>query len=245
VGWLEPLRAALDAAPAPVTFFFRDDDAGWDDARLKAMLAVIAARELACDLAVIPRALEPASAELLADVAGAWAGRLGLHQHGLAHVNHEPEGKKGEFGPARSPEEQRADLIDGRERLAELLPGLVQPVFTPPWNRATADTAAALAELGFGVLSRDASATPFGVPGLDEVPTSVDWSYARRKGVRLTFTELGALAADRAGDGGPVGVNLHHAVMDGGELELLGELCDLLAAHPSARSESLLDVSGS
>ena len=58
----------------------------------------------------------------------------------------------------------------------------------------------------------------------------MDWSFQRRKGERLTFDELGALAADRR-DGGPVGVNLHHAVMDGGELELLGELCDVLAAH--------------
>src|SRR3954449_1362264 len=94
VRWLEPLRAALDAAPAPVTFFFRDDDAGWDDVRLEAMLAVIGARELACDLAVIPRAVEPGSAEMLARATAAWGGRLGLHQHGLAHTDHEREGKK-------------------------------------------------------------------------------------------------------------------------------------------------------
>jgi hypothetical protein len=38
--WLAPLREALDAAPAPVTFFFRDDDAGWRDDRLEALLDV-------------------------------------------------------------------------------------------------------------------------------------------------------------------------------------------------------------
>jgi hypothetical protein len=140
---------------------------------------------------------------------------------------------------------QRADIAEGRERLAALLPGFVQPAFTPPWNRCTADTAAALAELGFAVLSRDASATPFDVPGLAEVATSVDWSYARRKGVRLTWPELGTLAAEVARAGGPVGVNLHHAVMDGDELALLGELCDLLATHPSARSQSLVALAGS
>lgn len=92
-GWLDPVRAALDAAPEPVAFFLRDDDAGWDDARLEAMLDVIGARGVACDLAVIPRALEPASAEMLAGRARAWEGGLGLHQHGLAHADHEPEGK--------------------------------------------------------------------------------------------------------------------------------------------------------
>ena len=39
--WLDPLRAALDDTPRPVDFFFRDDDAGWDDERLFAMLEVV------------------------------------------------------------------------------------------------------------------------------------------------------------------------------------------------------------
>jgi hypothetical protein len=38
--WLDPLRVALDEASGPVDFFVRDDDAGWDDERLFAMLAV-------------------------------------------------------------------------------------------------------------------------------------------------------------------------------------------------------------
>ena len=36
--WLAPVAAALDAAPAPVNVFFRDDDAGWDDGRLLELL---------------------------------------------------------------------------------------------------------------------------------------------------------------------------------------------------------------
>ena len=74
---------------------------------------------------------------------------VGLHQHGLAHVNHEREGRKCEFGPSRDAAAQRRDIADGRERLAALLGDRVDPIFTPPWNRCTADTGAVLAELGF------------------------------------------------------------------------------------------------
>ena len=116
---------------------------------------------------------------------------VGLHQHGLAHVNHEREGRKCEFGPARDAAAQRRDIADGRERLAALLGDRVDPIFTPPWNRCTADTGRVLAELGFAVLSREARAEPLGVPGLAELPVSVDY-------IRLLPEELGP--PDRRGD---------------------------------------------
>ena len=40
--WLDPLRRALDASPAPATFFFRDDDVGWSDDRLFSLLDLFA-----------------------------------------------------------------------------------------------------------------------------------------------------------------------------------------------------------
>ena len=232
--WLDPLRAALDEAPGPVDFFVRDDDGGWDDERLFAMLAVVDRHALAIDVAVIPQALTPSLAGSLIARGERSGGRLGLHQHGLAHRNHEPDGRKCEFGPARDRDAQRRDLTEGRQLLENLLPALIQPVFTPPWNRCTRVTAELLAELGFRVLSRHVSEPSLGVPDLAEMPVSVDWSYAKRDGRRLTFDELGELAAKRVRIGGAVGVNLHHAVMDDEELGLLDELCRLLAGHGAA-----------
>jgi hypothetical protein len=242
--WLDPLRAALDEAPAPVDFFLRDDDAGWDDERLFAMLAVVDRHALAIDLAVIPQALTPSLAESLIGRGERSVGRLGLHQHGLAHRSHEPDGRKCEFGPSRDREAQRRDLTEGQQLLEALLSGLIQPVFTPPWNRCTRVTAELLAELGFRVLSRHVSEPTLDVRDLAELPVSVDWSYAKRHGRRLTFDELGELAAERVRLGGVVGVNLHHAVMDDDELGLLDELCHLLAAHDAARCRPLLALAG-
>ena len=104
---------------------------------------------------------------------------VGLHQHGLAHVNHEREGRKHEFGPSRDAAAQRRDIEAGRERLADLLGDRVDPIFTPPWNRCTPETGRVLAELGFAVLSREARAEPLRVPGLAELPVTVDWVAAR------------------------------------------------------------------
>src|SRR5690348_11558928 len=123
--WLDPLARALDAAPSPVRFFFRDDDAGWDDGRLLALLDVFAARGVPADVAVIPEALSP---DLAAELR---ARPVGLHQHGFAHANHEAAGRKCEFGPSRPVAFQRADIAAGCARLADLLGDAVQPIFTP------------------------------------------------------------------------------------------------------------------
>jgi hypothetical protein len=242
MNWTTPLRSALDAADEPVTFFLRDDDAGWDDERLFALMKVVAAHGLPLDVAVIPAALSRRLAKALRQAHVNMEGRLGLHQHGFAHINHEPNGRKCEFGPARDGAAQLRDLQAGRELLDEHLAGCVQPVFTPPWNRCAELTAELLPRIGTQVLSRHVGGPDFGRSGLIELPVSVDWSYAKRGGRRLAPIELAGLAGQRVRTGEPVGINLHHAVMDAGELRRLDGLCELLARHPAARCRPLASV---
>ena len=230
--WLQPVADALDAAPSAVPVFFRDDDAGWGDERLLALLDAFAARGLPVDLAVIPAELEPGLARELRERP------VGLHQHGLAHVNHEHEGRKCEFGPARDASAQRHDIAEGRERLAALLGNRVDPIFTPPWNRCTGDTGRVLAELGFAALSREARAEPLRVPGLAELPVSVDY-------VRLSPDELGARIAAAIGSGSPVGLMFHHEVMGAGAMQRTGELLSLLVDHERAAVARMMDLVGS
>jgi hypothetical protein len=240
--WLDPLRAALDAAPAPVTCFFRDDDVGWRDDRLRRLLELFASLDLPLDLAVIPTALGPGMARELRELLRVANGRLGVHQHGFGHVNHEAVGqRKCEFGPGRPLAEQRRDIAAGREQLALMLGPAVEPIFTPPWNRCTDATGRCLAELGFEVLSREARAAPLRVPGLREVPVHVDW-FKRRNGARLPREEVSAIAADAVARGGPVGVMLHHAEMDESELRTAGRLLSLLAEHDRTRCVRLRAV---
>jgi Polysaccharide deacetylase len=226
VRWLDPVVAALDAAPAAVPVFFRDDDAGWRDDRLRELLDRVEAHGLPLDVAAIPQVLGRGMARELV--------RRGVpvHQHGLAHVNHEPEGRRYEFGPSRPAAVQRADIEAGRTLLRERLDGAVAPIFTPPWNRCTHDTGVCLAELGFAVLSRESRADPLGVPGLRELPVSLDWC-------RL---DPGAFARGFAAAAAPVGVMFHHAEMDDDDMDRADELLALVAGHDRAVARPMLDL---
>lgn len=226
--WLDPVTAALDAAPAPVDVFFRDDDAGWGTDRLLPLLDVFARVDLPLDLAVIPTALDDVlAAELLYRAS---AHPLYLHQHGYAHRNHEPNGRKYEFGPHRSATQQHSDIEAGAARLEELLGDATEPIFTPPWNRCTADTGRALVDLGFLVLSRESRAEPLGIDRLDEVPINVDWVKA----------DAVARLARAIRARGRTGVMFHHAEMDAGELARADELLALLARDDRVHAAPIL-----
>jgi peptidoglycan/xylan/chitin deacetylase (PgdA/CDA1 family) len=230
--WLDPLRSALDASDDPVQFFFRDDDAGWDDDALERLLDVFEPSGLPLDVAAIPAAVTPRTAELLTGRRATGRNDLTVHQHGYTHVNHELEGRKCEFGVSRPPDQQAEDVTAGRALLRERV-GDVPSVFTPPWNRCAPWTAEVLRELGFEVLSRDLSAGSAGVAELLELPVTVDW-FAKRKAVPVDRTGRGELLAAGAREPRPVGVMLHHAVMTEEDLADLGALLGLVAGHPSA-----------
>src|SRR4051794_2793008 len=221
------LERSLDETPTPVEVFFRDDDAGWEDERLLELVDRFGECGLPLDLAVIPMELSEVLARQLAERP------VGLHQHGYAHTNHEREGRKCEFGPARSRAQQFADIFAGRERLRALLGDRLDPFFTPPWNRCTLDTGAVLAELGFALLSREHRAEPLGL--LPELPVHLDVA-------RLSPDDLDERFAGHVRAGGPVGVMFHHAVMEPEDMTRASELLALLAGHPNVAPRRMADL---
>jgi hypothetical protein len=230
-GGMNAVLAALDATPAPVRFFLRDDDAGWDDARLFALLDCVAQAGASIDLAVIPQAAGAALAAELRARFDAAPDLLGLHQHGFAHVNHEGIGRKCEFGASRTLDSQRRDLIEGRERLRQCFGERLDPIFTPPWNRCAAATPSLLVELGYAALSRDAGATP--QHALNEISVHVDWCKQRRRD-----DSGAAIARDLArhvAGGATIGLMLHHAQMDESDLALLAAWLPQLKRHLRVR----------
>lgn len=240
---LDALSGALDAAAAPVAFFLRDDDAGWHDKALFALLDVSQGAGVPIDLAAIPQATSPVLAAALCARMRAAPALLGVHQHGCAHRNHETVERKCEFGGARSSDAQRADLVAGRERLQTLFSQPLDPFFTPPWNRCSAATPALLAGLGFAALSRSRGAPA--QTALAELPIDVDWCKLRRLAAPRGEDGLAQVAmelARRVGLGGPVGLMLHHADMDAADLLLLRRLLEATRKHPSARWQLMRDV---
>lgn len=234
MNWLDPLRKTLDSASRPVTFFFRDDDAGWADTELFELLYEFAKHEVPIDLAVIPRSISPATAVRLRALAETYTEKLALHQHGYAHLNHEANGRKCEFGETRAADLQLADIHAGKQLLRDLFGPLIERIFTPPWNRCTAATAKCLRETGFALLSRDITAMPLNDGGLRELPISIDW-LAKRKGLRLMLNEIGESLSNAAQGRAPIGVMLHHAMMNEEERARVSELLQLISSHSRAR----------
>jgi hypothetical protein len=231
---LSAVIEVLDTLDAPLDAFVRDDDAGWDDARLLALLDTVSKAGVTIDLAAIPLAVsDPLAAELNLRIDAA-PGAIGVHQHGCAHVNHQAEGRQCEFGPARDAQAQQHDLRGGRLLLQHFFGERLQPIFTPPWNRCADHTPALLAGLGFAALSRDRSAAP--QQALPELPVDIDWSRRYREGGAAAAAQAIADAVQaRAADGTPLGLMLHHAVMAPDELALLGGWLRRLSRHGRLR----------
>lgn len=240
--WLDPLARALDHATAPVVFFFRDDDAGWEDDKLLRLLDVFAERRTPIDLAVIPLALSDALAARLRSRRALAPDMLGLHQHGYRHANHEALGRKCEFGASRARGEQLDDLRHGQALLAAAL-GEVDPLFTPPWNRCTQVTVDSLNTLGFRALSRDVTATRLDLAGMLELRVGIDWNKRSAEDPGRAALLADALAA-AVHSGEPIGVMLHHGVMIDEDFAQLDALLGLLRASPRALCRSMSEVLG-
>ncbi|MEQ8662755.1 MAG: hypothetical protein RLW62_18230 [Gammaproteobacteria bacterium] len=241
---LDPVRRALAARDDAVVVFFRDDDIGWAPLALERLLETFGARDVPRDLAVIPAAQDEAGARGLRTKLRCGR-RFGLHQHGHTHENHEGNNRKCEFGPRRTRAAQHADIASGQAWLRTLFGADLDPIFTPPWNRCTQDTADVLSEAGFSALSRDATARPLELRGLCDLSVAVDWMKAPWPGAehaRLAhcMQQVGA----RLRSGGHCGIMLHHAVMTAADLDALDALLVLLRRHPRVELRLMRELLG-
>jgi len=228
--WCETILIALERRTKPATVFFRDDDAGWEDGRLLTLLDCFERHRVALDLAVIPAALTPSLGRQLLQRIGRPSVALGVHQHGFAHLNHEAEGRKCEFGPSRDLRAQRKSIENGHAVISACFGNLADPIFTPPWNRCSEDTAVVLGDLGFAALSRDVGARVLKGASIFELPVAVDWCKLRRPG--SSANALAERIATALNSYEPCGIMLHHAVMDAADMNILDALLPLLRGHP-------------
>jgi predicted deacetylase len=241
--WLKTVTDALDCAEQPVRFFFRDDDAGWQNDRLYGLLDEFAKAGVPIDLAVIPAALDDGLTKALLSRWQLNKNLLGLHQHGYSHSNHEQLGRKCEFGNSRTKNQQKEDIAQGQKHLLNAFGDAFDPIFTPPWNRCTQDTVECLEELGFQLLSRDVTAVQLASSTLCQAPVHVDWSKII-KTPTTPLTDLGQAIANNLLHNDLTGIMLHHADMDTNHLQTLAELLANLSSHHNAQGLLLRDALG-
>lgn len=241
--WLDPVKAILDRATTPVDVFFRDDDAGWANDRLYLLLDEFAKVEIPIDLAVIPEALEDGLGHELLSRWRQNEHRLGFHQHGYSHANHEKEGRKCEFGNSRSKDKQKDDLAKGQHVLRNVLGHSLDPFFTPPWNRCTQATVECLGELNFQLLSRDITATNLASSTIKQIPVHIDWSKIIKSSGHA-LPEMGEVIASNFASNKLTGIMLHHEDMDKEQLQPLAELLAVFSGHNKLRGLLLRDTLG-
>jgi hypothetical protein len=212
-----------------IDLFFRNDDVDEDERSLQTMLGLFHRYQVPLNLQVIPGRLTSAAIVAIGKARNEKPDLFELNQHGWMHVNHERRGRKCEFGPSRSYDQQCADIERGRKVLEETFGSAFSPVFTPPWNRCTAETFRALDQLGFQALSKihgDSMACGY---NFREISVTLDlyrWQGgAAMKPPNEFFDELISQMENLS----RIGIMLHHKVMDEKAYELLalllGELC--------------------
>ena len=123
------------AAHGTINVFFRADDIGVPSKNFEHMMALFLACHMPLCLAVVPAWLTRARWAAMAGFRQKGSSLFCWHMHGFRHCNHEPSGKKQEFGPARSSKELYNDLSKGQARLLSIMGKHLTQVFTPPWNR--------------------------------------------------------------------------------------------------------------
>ena len=217
--------AALERRAAqgrPARLWLRDDDAVADTPALGRLIGWSSRHGVPVLLAVIPA---DARKNLVRRLTAAPA--LTPCQHGLAHRNYAPEGRKSaEFGAHRPLAAMIGDLERGQSRMRELFGPRAAPVFVPPWNSVTPDLLAPLAGLGFTSVS---TFGPAHLPHADitEINTDLDiigWRSGKIGRALPDLDENFARLLGAAGDA-PVGILTHHLAHDAAAwrfLEALG-----------------------
>lgn len=230
MNWLE-FRQKL-AAGEPVEVFFRDDDVDEDEATLRRMLDLFARKNVPVILGVIPARLTEAGVKLL----NQFSTSIELVQHGWQHTNHELVDRKCEFGSSRSFDEQLADIACGQARMNEAFGNHWFPAFIPPWNRCTAQTHQALDHLGFRVLSQlHNNASPITGFSFREISVTLDLFRWKDGAMLKPPEEILQSLMQQLAQPHPVGIMLHHKVMNDEAFLFLELLVDELRQSPTIR----------
>lgn len=222
------IDAGIAGAEKMPTVFFRADDIAVPSRSFQRLADLFLRNAQPLNLAVVPAWLTEARWRRLQRIGGRAPELWCWHQHGWRHVNHEPSGKKQEFGDARPAERLRLEIRRGRARLEALLEDDFAPVFTPPWNRCSAGALRALNDLSFRAVSRTAGSRPVAPAPLQEIPVHVDLHTMKTAdaaaGWQRLWTDLHAGLS-----GGRCGIMIHHRRMNDAAFEFLDGLLAALS----------------
>lgn len=215
---------------ARVPIFFRADDIGVISDNFLNLISIFQTRKIPLCLAVVPTWLTRPRWETIKEHTDVSLPLWCWHQHGWNHTNHEPTGKKYEFGPSRPDDAIREELLSGRQRMETIIGADFTPFFTPPWNRCSNHTLEILAQLQFSGISRSRGEQKQPTP-LPDVCINVDLHTRKETKPTASLDNLCG-EFEQAITDGHVGVMLHHQRMNGNALAFLDGLLEIIDKYP-------------
>jgi len=239
------LISALDRSTAtgPLPVLFRADDVGVPSANFVRLLELFADHSLPLCLAVVPSWLTAARWSIFRSHVQTGSSQWCWHQHGWRHANHQPHGKKAEFGSTRSAAALRADLSRGKGRLESIMGAEFTPVFTPPWNRCSRQSLDLLAELDYKGVSRSSGEQSRRTP-LPDFYINVDLHTRKEAGAGAALQAL-CRELQQAVEEHYVSVMIHHQLMNETAFELLDLLLSIFSKSSKCRGCSFNDLEDS
>lgn len=235
---LDRLSSALALRDAPLTLWWRDDDAGAADPRLGRLLSLAERASIPLALAVIPARLEPGTIDKVAAHP-----TVTVAQHGWSHANHGAPGeRKIELGGKVNDRDLIRSLAFGYDLLTRTFGSRVAPVIVPPWNRFAERLEVPLENLGFRAVSGLASGAPRRglLPRIDVHLDAMQWRPAARW---LGLGDIvGRLCRLLAAGASTIGLMTHHLRMNENDFEELQALLRFLAERPEVRIVGLGDL---
>ncbi len=199
-------------------FFIRDDDVCTLDEAFRVFFKNAIDYQVPVIYAVIPGKMEKDLIRFLCHKKEEHPDLIDIVQHGWMHLNYSSEKKvKYEFGPSRSPQNQREDIQRGLLHMKQAFGDLFTPVFVPPFHGYDDTTLEILAEervLGFS--AGDCS----GVKGVEFVllPARISFSRYDETGVTINSARMVMKELIRESSYVPLsGIVTHHSDFKGPE----------------------------
>ncbi len=221
--------------------FFRADDVAVPGMQFARMMGLFAKYGVPLSLAIVPAWLTSERWQYLNGFEKSNPSCWCWHQHGWRHVNHEAEGKKQEFGDTRSLLEIKQDIMRGKGRLEQLMAEAFYPVFTPPWNRCSANTLQVLKDLGYAAVSRSPGPKQLSPGGLPDFYINVDLHTRKERYPAAGWHNL-MREFEQAIASGYCGIMIHHQMMNDAAFDFLELLLKALIKHTKIQLVNFKDL---
>ena len=225
----------------PVSIFFRADDIAVPGKNFFQLIELFISYHIPLSLAVVPAWITKIRWQTIKQSADKAPKLWCWHQHGWRHMNHESKGKKQEFGPGRSVDRIRKDLLHGRKRLEMVLGNAFYPAFTPPWNRCDRNTLELLKKFKYRVVSRSQYSKPLAPNGLPDFSVNVDLHTCKETNPIEAWNHL-FKELFQSLSSGFCGIMLHHQRMNESGFIFLELLLKALIKGKYFRLVSLKDL---